>query len=123
MGLGKRHRPPDVVEHRRRVRPVTADRPHGRLARQGPLAADEAIVGPAHALLAVTRLAFLRIDLGTLRWRSGARRQTAPVGRNADVPSRDLGLRRWTPEIRRLARGGGGGAGTATEDDDADRDG
>ena len=69
-----------------------------------PTSADQRVVGPAGALLAVTGLALAGVDRLALRRRSAAGRQTGAVGPDADVPGREIGGR------DRLAEAGAFGA-------------
>src|SRR5260370_41919867 len=62
LRLNVGHRATHVVEDRRRLRPVTADRAARRLAGKGPLTTDEAIVRLAAALHPVAGLALLLVD-------------------------------------------------------------
>ena len=82
-----RHRAADVVEHRRRVRPVAADRAHRRRLAQRALPADELIVRPPRAVDAVAREALRLVDRLAGRRGARARRQARAVRADADRPS------------------------------------
>src|SRR5690349_17633666 len=97
VGRGERHRALDVVEERRRVRPVALDRLHRRLRRvgvdEGAAAADQAVAETALQVLAVARDALRLVDRLALRDGPGALRQVAPVGQRREE-ARELGVAR-----------------------------
>ena len=84
VGRGERHRPLDVVEERRRVRPVALDRLHRRLRRvavdERAAAADQAVTEAALQVVAVAGEALRFVDRLALRDRARALRQAAAVG-------------------------------------------
>ena len=105
--LLERHRAPDVVEQRRRVGPVAADRLYRRLAgRERTDAADERIVRAARALLAVAGLALRGVDRFALRGGAAAGRKACAIRADADVPGRDVGGRDRLSELRGLRQRG-----------------
>src|SRR5215470_14931546 len=91
LRLVERHCPPDVVEQGCGIGPIAADGLYGRLvARQRALAADQAVVWSASALLAVARLALRHVHGFALLHGAAARRQAGAVGAYADVPGGEV---------------------------------
>jgi hypothetical protein len=101
-GVG-RHRPPNVVEHRRRIRPVAADG-LGRsgIAREGERVAgqatDESVVRPFFSRLAVAGRAARRVDRRAVGGRAAPRRESHAIGPDVDVQRGDLRGRGRPPD-------------------------
>ena len=96
LGIGERHRATNVVEERRRVRPVAPYRFNRPRARKRPAASREnRHTAVAFAEVAVTRGALVGEDLLAMRDRSASRRQPfSGQAVHVDVPPGDLRRRR-----------------------------
>ena len=113
-GIG-RHRAANVVEHRRRIRPVAADgfrrswiaREGKRVARQP---ADQDVVRPFLPRFAVASCTARRVNRCALRRRAASGRESHAIRSDVDVPCGDLraptvradGLPEQIPRERRL---------------------
>ena len=97
----ERHRAPDVVPQRRRVRPVAADRLERRGRHQRSAPADEDVLRPFRAGRPVARFTSTREHVFARRRGAGAGGEAFAVGRHLDVDRSEL-IRR-----RRVADGEG----------------
>src|SRR5258706_4393065 len=104
LRLLPRHCTPNIIKNRRRIRPEIGDGLNRFHAGQWR-SSDQRGIGSALAVFAVACCTFFRVNAGALRGRAAARRQTAAVRKNIDVPSCHFGGCNRLAKSRPVSRG------------------